>query len=127
MDNYYISLHDDESMDIESDSDMRYIEMVFHDSTNHKTIGKFVIAEDNIGDWNDNMNNESKRQRLHTFIDNVDSNINDTLYFKQTNGEIKIDFKDTYMTFHISAELHECEFTVQKTEALMHVLKVIKQ
>ena len=84
-----------------------------------------TIVNDNIDCVT--MKLPEQNEILNIFIDNVNNGINDVLNFRQINGEIKIVYNEPYVTFHISGEMYECEFTVVKNDALIYALNFIKK
>lgn len=124
MENYHITIENE----IDSDTDEMFDTMIWITLKFYKEdilIGKFTIVNDNIDCVT--MKLPEQNEILNIFIDNVNNGINDVLNFRQINGEIKIVYNEPYVTFHISGEMYECEFTVVKNDALIYALNFIKK
>ena len=124
MDDYRITIENE----IDSDTDEMFNTMIWITLKFYKDdilVGKFSIINDNIECTN--MILQEQNIVLNTFIDNVTDGVDDTLNFRQINGEIKIVYKDPYVIFHISGEMYECEFTVVKNDELVYALNFIKK
>ena len=106
------------------EDEMKWWTLKFY--SNDIMFGQFLLVVENIGEWRDNLSYDDRFQKLVSFIDNINNDINDTLYFRQTNGQIKIVFINNMITFHVSGEIYECEFTVYKNQNIMTVFNVMR-
>jgi len=124
------NLDEDEDEEYESSFEsLKNGRIEFYSDANDTFLTRFELDLNMIGDFyeNNNLSDDTKKAMFKTFAENIQSDDNCEIKFKQTNGEILIKKIGDIVSFVVTGECYGCEFNVKLNMSVINVFNKIAQ